>query len=160
MIGELPNLPGLTELPDLTTEARALRVCKRPIQVAVSFARDDQVCETLEGPVRAQSGDAILTGARGERWPVRRDLFLASYTPVPPTEAGRDGHYVKAPSVSLALRLDREMEVPVGWRNDPLRGRPGDWLLRYEDGSFGVIGDSIFRETYGPEAGEQRWPPP
>jgi hypothetical protein len=69
---------------------------------------------------------------------------------VPPTQAGTDGEYRKKPSVTLALQLDRDVAVPVGWQDDPLRGRPGDWLLRYEDGSLGVVRDAIFRETYGP----------
>jgi hypothetical protein len=146
------------DVPDLSADPRALRVCKRAVPVEVAFAASAGVCETLEGPVRFNNGDAILTGIRGERWPVRRDLFLASYEPVPPTRAGEDGSYRKAPAMAYALRLDRPCEVPVGWHNDPLRGRPGDWLLQYADGSYGVVQDSIFRESYDPAPGESRWP--
>ena len=121
---------------------------KRPIPVRVAFARQDGTCTTLEGPVGFRSGDAVLTGVRGEQWPVRRDLFLASYTPEGPAKAGQDGLYRKNPSIALALQLDRDTEVPVGWQPDSLRGHPGDWLLRYDDGSHGVLQDSIFRETY------------
>ena len=122
---------------------------KRQVDVPVVFARDDAVCETLEGPVGVRAGDAVLTGVRGEHWPVRRDLFLASYAPIPPTQAGQDGSYRKKPSVALARRLDHDLAVPVGWKPDALLGRPGDWLLRYDDGSHGVLQDAIFRETYG-----------
>ena len=41
----------LNEIPDLTSDPHALRVIKRPIAVPVAFAREDGVCETLEGPV-------------------------------------------------------------------------------------------------------------
>jgi hypothetical protein len=145
--------------PDLSGDPRALRVCKSAIPVQVAFADVAGVCETLEGPVRFNAGDAILTGVRGERWPIRRDLFLASYDPVPPTQAGESGSYSKAPALTYAIRLDRTREVPVGWQHDPLHGRPGDWLLQYADGSYGVIQDSVFRESYGPASGESRWPP-
>ncbi len=121
---------------------------KRPISVRVSFALQDGTCQTLEGPVGYRIGDAVLTGVRGEHWPVRRDLFVASYSPVPPTVAGQDGLYRKNPSVALALQLDRDTRVPVGWQPDALHGHPGDWLLRYDDGSHGVLQDAIFRETY------------
>ena len=144
-------------LPDLAADPRALRVCKKPIPVRAAFAAADGVCETLEGAVRFRAGDAILTGIAGERWPVRRDLFLSSYRPVPPTQAGEDGSYLKAPSTALALRLDRALTVPVNWQDDPLRGRPGDWLLHYSDGSYGVLQDAIFRATYAPVSGETRW---
>ena len=146
-------------LPDLAADPGALRVCKKPDPLRADFAVRDGVCDTLEGPVRFQAGDAILTGTRGERWPVGRAQFLASYEPVPPTRAGESGDYRKAPSIACALRLDRAREVPVGWQNDPLHGRPGDWLLQYADGTYGVVQDSIFRESYAPAAGESRWPP-
>jgi hypothetical protein len=127
--------------------------------VSVVFAREDGLCETLEGPVGTRAGDAVLTGVRGEHWPVRRDLFLSSYTPVPPTEAGQDGLYRKIPTTALALRLDRHAAVPVGWQTDTLQGHPGDWLIRYEDGSHGVVQDAIFRESYRP-ADADNWPLP
>lgn len=148
----------MSDRPDPTEDPRALRVIKRPEPVRVAFAGGEGVCETLEGPVAYRAGDAILTGPRGERWPVARDAFLAGYRPDPPTEAGADGIYRKAPQVVLALRLDRPASVPVGWRADPLRGRPGDWLLRYADGSLGIVQDAIFRDSYAPAPGETRWP--
>jgi hypothetical protein len=147
------------DLPDLAADPRALRVSKKPTSVQVQFAAADGVCETLEGPVRFRAGDAILTGVQGERWPVRRDLFMAGYRPVPPTPPGENGHYRKMPTLTYALRLDRPRDVPVNWQHDPLHGRPGDWLLHYADGSYSVIKDSIFRESYAAAPGETRWPP-
>ena len=138
----------MSDLPDLATDPRTKRARKRPIAVSVRFAGDDGTCATLEGPVRYRAGDAILTGVRGEHWPIGRDDFLSEYTPIAPTVPGQDGQYVKEPGDVRALRLDRPLAVPVGWQNDPLQGRPGDWLLLYPDGSHGVIKDDIFRETY------------
>jgi hypothetical protein len=147
------------ELPDLSADPRALRVCKKPIPVQVAFAAADGACDTLEGPVRFRAGDAILTGVRGERWPVGRDAFLSSYQAVPPTQAGHSGAYRKAATPAYAMRLDQPQDVPVGWQNDPLHGQPGDWLLQYPDGTRGVLRDQIFRESYDPAPGEARWPP-
>jgi hypothetical protein len=149
----------MNALPDVKADPRALHVYKRPDSLKVVFATADGVCETLEGPVWYCAGDAILTGIRGEKWPVKRDLFLASYEPVPPTVAEDDGIYCKLLSEALALRLDRPVLVPVGWQDDPLQGRLGDWLLRYADGSYGVVQDEIFRKSYQPAEGETRWPP-
>jgi len=135
-------------LPNLAADPRALRVRKKPIPVQTEFAAKNGVCETLEGPVRYRAGDALLTGVQGERWPVSRDLFFSSYEPIPPTKPGENGTYRKAPSVTYALRLQEARDVPVGWQNDPLHGQPGDWLLHYADGSYGVLKDSVFRESY------------
>jgi hypothetical protein len=147
-------------LPDLATDENALRVLKKPVPVTVAFAVSDGVCETLEGPVRYQAGDALLKGSGGERWPVRRSAFMASYAPIPPTRSEEDGFYRKAPAIALARRLETDLTVKVGWQDDPLTGRPGDWLLRYDDGNHGIVQDAIFRDSYGPAPGETRWPPP
>ena len=152
MIGDSP--------PDLSTNPQALRVSKKPIPVRAEFAAADGVCETLEGPVRYRAGDAILTGIKGERWPVKRDTFFSGYDAVAPTKPGEDGNYRKAPSVAHACRVDRAQDVPVGWQDDPLHAQPGDWLLQYPDGSYGVMQDNIFRASYAPAVGEDRWPPP
>ena len=38
--------------------------------------------ETLEGVLRASAGDWIVTGVAGERYPVKPDIFEATYEPV------------------------------------------------------------------------------
>ena len=145
---------------DLSGNPRALRVCKREILVQAAFADGPGVCETLEGPVGYDTGDAILTGVRGERWPVRRNLFLASYKPVPPAQAGENGSYRKIPVLTYALRLDRPCKVPAAsYQPYSLSGQPGDWLLQYADRSYGIVKDYIFRESYLPAPDESRWPP-
>lgn len=37
---------------------------------------------TLEGPVRVREGDWIVTGVKGERYPVKPDIFAATYEAV------------------------------------------------------------------------------
>jgi hypothetical protein len=145
---------------DLDNNPGALRVCKKPVTVQVEFAAEDGVCKTLEGEVRFRAGDALLTGGQGDQWPVRRHLFLSSYDPVPPTRRGDNGAYRKLPAIAHALRLTAPTDVSVSWQNDPLHGQAGDWLIRYADGSHGIVQDSIFRDTYAPAGGETRWPPP
>jgi hypothetical protein len=138
----------LSALDALLAGPGAVAAVKRPIPVAVAFADAGGTCETREGPVRYRAGDAILTGVEGEHWPVVRETFLATYRPAPPTRAGEDGRYTKLPALATAVQLTQAVAVPVGWSDDPLHGKPGDWLLRYADGGYGVVGDAIFRETY------------
>ncbi len=40
------------------------------------------VIDTLEGRMYANKGDWIITGIKGERYPVKPDIFEATYEPV------------------------------------------------------------------------------
>lgn len=137
-------------VPDLSSDPAARRAVKRPIPVQVEFAAVAGSVHTLEGTVPHAAGDAILTGVQGERWPVARARFLATYDPVPPTAPGSDGAYVKRRIVVLARQLDAPASVPAGV-GGTLHGKPGDWLLQHPDGSWGIVAPEIFAATYEPD---------
>ena len=137
----------MSGLPDLSMIAGAQRVLKRPVSVTVRFAKMDGICATLEGPVHYRAGDAILTGMVGETWPVERRKFDERYTSTDSATTGMNGEYVKKPLEVLALRLDKQIEIPMPG-GGLLKGEPGDWLLQYGASDYGVVRDDIFRATY------------
>jgi hypothetical protein len=67
-----------------------------------------------------RAGDALLTGPHRERWPVRRERFDAAYA----------------------------ASVKVGWQDSPVEGGPGDWLVQYGPGNFGIVAAVIVDATY------------
>jgi hypothetical protein len=135
-------------LPALDCDASARRALRRPVTLRVRFAEAPGVLQTLEGPVRHRAGAALVCGLRGECWPVERGPFERRYEPAAGTAAGRDGLYRRRPGVVLARRLEAHIEVPVGAHGDLLRGRPGDWLLQYAPGEYGIVAPDIFGDTY------------
>ena len=137
--------------PDLSGDPNALRVRKLPLPVDVAFATEGGTCSTLEGLVPFRSGDAILTGIRGEHWPVTRESFEARYAPAQGQALGQDGRYLKHPQTVLARRLDAPLQVTLQ-AGGQLAGKPGDWLLQYAPGDYGIIAEEIFRATYVPVA--------
>jgi hypothetical protein len=42
----------------------------------------DLIVDTLEGRMRADLGDWIIKGVKGEQYPCKPDIFLATYEPV------------------------------------------------------------------------------
>ena len=132
----------------LEHDPAALQVLKRPLSVAVEFAKPSGIVDSLEGPVHYLVGDALLTGVEGERWVIQKHKFEQSYTPVEPTINGKDGFYIKKPMHVWAKRLTENISVAVGWQNDPLTGVSGDWLLQYGSDDFGIIQHDIFIKTY------------
>ncbi len=72
--------PAMTLLSnlDLVTDPAAHRVVKDET-VAVEFAAAAGELMSLEGPNRYAPGDAMITGATGDRWVVSRERFDAKY---------------------------------------------------------------------------------
>jgi hypothetical protein len=135
-------------LRDLATDPAARRARKRPVEVTVQFAASPGVLSTREGDVRYAVGDALLTGAAGERWPVPRAHFDAAYEPVAPTRGGCDGTYRKRPALVLAKRMSETFAVDLSDARGTLRGGAGDWIVQYAPGDWAVVAGPIFAATY------------
>lgn len=138
----------LPDNTDLATWPHACKATKLPLPVTVDFAHAAGVCATLEGPVAYAAGDAILTGVRGEHWPIVRARFEQTYEAAPGTVAGQPGTYRKRPLGVMAVQLEAPVEVALGAGRGVLRGAPGDWLVQYGPGDFGVVAADIFGQTY------------
>ncbi len=134
--------------PDLSCDPLAIRVVKRPVPVAVAFAMQDGLLQTWEGPVHYHAGDALMTGPKGEQWPISRAHFDVAYQPCAGTLAGAEGQYTKRPRVVWARKMDRAFAVEAGTARDALKGGAGDWLLQYGPGAYGIVAKGIFAETY------------
>jgi hypothetical protein len=126
----------------------AFRAIKKLIPVSVTFATQDGELATLEGQVKYQSGDALLTGVEGEQWPVQHDKFLASYTPVLPLTAGSDGSYVKKPLPVWVWRAEIATDVVLSENRGKLRAAVGDFVIEYATDNHAVVSASIFEKTY------------
>jgi PGDYG protein len=150
--GVAPGLLAWEEAQALFASDPACRSAHKPsTQVPVRFAAEAFTIQTLEGPVAAQPGDAVLTGVRGETWPVARLRFEAKYQPLPPLRMGQDGLYQSVPRTVRAWLMPQALRVEINARRDTLLGQAGDWLIDYQDGSLGVVAAEIFAATYALE---------
>lgn len=133
---------------DLAADRDARRARKRAVSVSVEFAERTGTLTTLEGPVAYGRGDALLTGSHGERWPVPRERFDATYDAQAPLRPGKPGRYIKRPLLVWARQLREPFDVSLDADRGTLHGEPGDWLVQYAPGDQGVVGASIFAESY------------
>jgi len=132
---------------DLALDPLSVRAMRRPIAVRVTLAARDGVLDTLEGPVGYRARDALVSAGSGERWPVAREVFERSYERVEGDEAG-DAVYRKRAFEVRARRMEHAFSVRVGHHGDLLRGQPGDWLVQYEQGRYGIVAAELFARTY------------
>ena len=133
---------GDDENPDLSEDPSSFKTAKKPIPLGFEFAEEDQTVKTLEGPVGARSGDAIMIGTKGEQWVIPADKFAQTYDVLEPGKAAKKHIPV------FAKKMEEPFEVKVSWSSDLLRGKPGDFLVQYGPGDYGVVGAEIFGETY------------
>ncbi|WP_250534092.1 PGDYG domain-containing protein [Caballeronia sp. AZ10_KS36] len=133
--------------PDLSNDPVARRVVKNEA-VAVEFAAAAGELMSLEGPNRYAAGDAIVTGASGERWVVSRERFDAKYTPEGGIVHGEPGTYRNRPSVVLAKQMQEPFSIARSAAGDVLTGEPGDWVMQYAPGDYGVVKAARFLKVY------------
>ena len=119
---------------------------KRAVEIAFRKADADGVCATKEGPVSYQAGDTLMTGTQGETWPIAADKFAATYDIV------RDGIASKKAIPVQGAELALPTEIQASW--GVLRGKPGDIVVRYGEGDYGIVSRDIFEETYARVGGE------
>ena len=57
------------------------RYRKKPIVITAYQTDRIVLIDTLEGEMRADPGDYIITGIKGETYPCKPDIFEATYEP-------------------------------------------------------------------------------
>ena len=114
----------------------------------MTFAHENIVIDTLEGLVPAETGDAVITGVWGERWPVPSTRFAELYEPVSTTRMSEDGRYRRRAGVVRTTRLEQPLSLFLTDEQGVLTGNVGDWLVQHTDGRFGIVADDIFERTY------------
>lgn len=141
-----PKAPLLQNV-DLRIDPQAAAYIKQET-VQVQFAVDSGELTSREGPNRYAAGDAIITGATGDRWSVSRARFEARYQALAPTSMGQNGAYINQPIPVLARQMPAPFRMARSAGGDLLRGNPGDWLLQYAPGDYGVVEQGRFAQVY------------
>ena len=118
------------------------------VLVKVAFADQAQDIQTLEGPVTCKAGDAIVTGVHGERWPIERLRFLATYEAADGVVMFQPGFYRRKPTVVTARQLLAPMTIELSGARGALAAKAGDWLIHGGEGDQWIVADLIFQKTY------------
>ena len=63
---------------------------KKPVVIEAYQTDKEMIIHTLEGDMKADVGDYIITGVRGEQYPCKPDIFKETYTEV--TEIKENEH--------------------------------------------------------------------
>ena len=82
MAGKSTTPGGEKDAEAGTPQRRSMKFRKKPVVIDAVRATCDQYITTLEGVMKANAGDWIITGVKGEKYPCKPDIFEATYEPV------------------------------------------------------------------------------
>lgn len=63
-------------------EMEGMKFQKKQVVVDAYQTKEEMYIQTLEGVMKADPGDWIITGIRGEKYPCKDDIFKETYEPV------------------------------------------------------------------------------
>ena len=112
---------------------------REPFEVA----KDDGVIKTLEGPVKYNRGDYIMTGPDSEQYPISPETFERLKTD------NGDGTASPKKIIKLSKMADHDGEVTLQYNGSQLAYHKGeDIIVRHGENDYGVVKKSIFAKTY------------
>ncbi len=115
---------------------------KKPRPERYEIATQDGILQTLEGPVSYQRGYYILTGPKGEQYPIPPDKFRELKD-----DAGNGICYPKK-IIKVAKLADHDGAVKTSWGETLNYTAGNDYLVRHGPGDYGVVKKEIFSTTY------------
>lgn len=115
---------------------------KEPFSVADS----NGTLDTLEGPVTYSKGDYIMTGPKGEQYPISPEKFKELKTD------NGDGTASPKKIVKLVKMADHDGYVILKYNGSKLNYTAGeDYIVRHGQDDYGVVKKDIFKQTYKEE---------
>jgi len=114
---------------------------KHPTPIHYKTAIANGTVDTLEGPVEYQAGHKIITGPKGEKYPVSAEKFADYY------DDNKDGTATPKKIHKIAKLADHDGVVKASWGD--LNYKNGeDYIVRHGPGDYGVVKKDIFAQTY------------
>lgn len=120
----------------------AFETYKQPNPERYEIAQEDGVIQTLEGPVNYKRGFYILTGPKGEQYPMPPEKFRELKDDV-----GNGICYPKK-IIKLAKLADHNGSVATSWGETLNYRTDEDYIVRHGPGDYGVVKREIFKKTY------------
>jgi hypothetical protein len=115
---------------------------KKPAKEKYEIAQQDGVIKTLEGPVNYKKGYYILTGPKGEQYPMPPEKFHNLKDDL------GDGICQPKKILKIAKLADHAGSVDTSWGEKLQYNAGEDYIVRHGPNDYGVVKKDIFHQTY------------
>ena len=131
-----------SKITDDWFDDKSFQTFKKANPISYKRAVEPGSIETLEGPVNYQAGYYIITGPKGEQYPIPPAKFNELY------DDHKNNTATPKKIVKLAKVADHGGVVNTSW-GEPLNYNPGeDIIVKHGPGDYGVVKKDIFAKTY------------
>ncbi len=130
------------KISDEWFQTDSFKTYKVPAKEPFEIADTDGEIETLEGPVKYKKGYYIITGPKGEKYPIPPEKFDELKVD------NGDGTASPKKIIKIAKLADHDGSVKTSW-GEVLNYKKGeDYIVRHGDNDYGVVKADIFKKTY------------
>ena len=114
---------------------------KKPAQEKYEVAQQAGTVQTLEGPVQYEAGHYIMTGPKGEQYPITAEKFQ--------NLKDDQGNGIATPKKipKIAKLADHDGVIHTSW-GDLNYTTGNDYIVRHGTGDYGAVKKDIFAQTY------------
>jgi PGDYG protein len=126
----------------------AFKTWKNPTPVKYEIADAAGTVDTLEGPVKHDAGHYIMTGPKGERYPITPEKFKSLY------DDNGNGTATPKRVEKLAKVADHDGVLHTSW-GDLAYTTGADYIVRHGPDDYGAVKADIFAKTYHQPNGPQ-----
>lgn len=129
-------------ITDAWFKTDSFQTYKRPVREKYEVADEPGTIDTLEGPVKYPKGYYIMTGPKGEQYPISPEKFKDLKNDL------GDGVCTPKKIMKIAKLADHSGTVATSW-GEKLHYNPGeDVIVRHGENDYGVVKKDIFAQTY------------
>ena len=142
MIREFINIVEGLKITDDWFKDSGFKTYKRPAKERYEIATEPGTIDTLEGPVKYPAGYYIMTGPKGEQYPITPEKFKELKDDL--------GNGVCTPKkiMKVAKLADHSGSVDTSWGEKLYYNTDEDVIVRHGTNDYGVVKKDIFAQTY------------
>jgi hypothetical protein len=126
---------------DAWFEKGAFSTFKKPAVEKYEIASAPGTVETLEGPVKYDTGHYIMTGPKGEQYPITPEKFREYKDDL------GDGQCTPKKIPKVAKLADHDGVLHTSW-GDLNYTAGNDYIVKHGPGDYGAVKADIFAKTY------------
>jgi len=142
MIREFINIVEGMRVTDDWFKDGGFKTYKRPAKERYEIATEPGTINTLEGPVKYPAGYYIMTGPKGEQYPITPEKFAELKDDL------GDGVCTPKKIIKVAKLADHSGSVDTSWGEKLYYNTGEDVIVRHGTNDYGVVKKDIFAQTY------------